>query len=289
MLKKLLILIPMFIGVARTYSQSVDSTRDDKKLSLKLGTEFISNQSYVGRTDSMNLPVIIPYVNFETRFGVFVKTSAYLNLSGGAVSFDGVSIEPGYEFSKNNWDGSISFTKNFISQSSNLIVAPVKSAIDFYLQKTYKIITPSIGAEYLFSDEGNDFIFYTGVSKEITLAKYKKSPLVSIDPAITVNGGSQNFYYSFLKNYSGNGHGKNSGSNKKNNPVPVTQTTEDESSRFALLSTSFELPISITKGKFEWKTTPAYELPFNLAASGQTGTQQAQPYFYIRSELIYSF
>jgi hypothetical protein len=288
MVKKLLILIPIFIGVAQAYSQSTDSTSNNKKLSLKLGTEFISNQTYVGRTDSAKLPVIIPHINLETRFGLFVKASGYLNLSGGSCSFDGVSIEPGYEFSKGNWDGSISFTKNFISGNSNLIIAPVKSSIDFYLEKTYKLITPSFGAEYLFSDEGNDFIFYTGVSKEITIANYKKDPLVTIDPAVTVNGGTQNFYYSFLKNYSGNGHGKNK-SNKKGNNPPVTQTTETESQRFALLSTSFELPISLTKGKFEWKTTPALELPFNLVTGNQTGTQQAKSYFYIKSELVYSF
>jgi hypothetical protein len=281
MLKKLLILASMFIGVANAYSQSADSTAD-KKISFKAGTQFISNQSYLGRTDSMKLPVLIPYVNFETRCGFYVKTSGYINLSGGKTTFDGVSVEPGYEFSKNNWDGSISFTKNFISSNSNLIIAPVKSAIDFYLEKTYKIVTPSIGAEYLFTGEGNDFIFYTGLSKEITIAKYKKDPLVTINPSVNVNGGTQNFYYSFLKNYSGNGHARKSGGSKKNNTVP--QTTANESQHFQLLSTSFELPVSLTRGKFEWKTTPALELPFNLA-----GTDKAKSYFYISSELIYSF
>lgn len=283
MLKKLLFVTAMLICVAKAYSQSADSISEDKKISLKLGTEFISNQTYVGRTDSMKLPVIIPYINFKTRLGLFVKTSGYINLSGGRSSFDGVSIEPGYEFSKKNWDGSISFTKNFINKNSNLIIAPVKSSLDFYLQKTFQIITPFMGAEYLFTNEGNDFICYAGLSKEIVIAKYKEDPLVSIAPAITVNGGTQNFYYSFLKNYSGNSHAKKNGKDKNNNPV-ITQATEQKSSRFTLLSTSFELPISVTKGKFEWKTTPAYEQPFNLAS-----TREAKHYFYIRSEIIYSF
>ena len=287
MIKKSLLLALTICNLGHAYSQSSDSTDDDNKNHLKLGVQYVSNQTYAGRMDSLKLPVINPYINFETHLGLYVKATGYLNLSSGNTGFDGVGIETGYEFTKKNWNGSISFVKNFISDSSNLIIAPVKASFEFYLENDNKIVTPSIGAEYLFTNEGNDFIFYGGLSKSITVVKDHGDPLVALQPAVNINGGTQNFYYSYLKHYAKNSHGKNK--NGRNNIlVPVTQTLEEQSQRFALLSTSFELPIDFTKGKFEWKTTPAIEAPFNLADTGE-GTQQAKPYFYISTEFVYTF
>jgi hypothetical protein len=54
--------------------------------------------------------------------------------------------------------------KILISDSSNLIIAPVKTSLEFYSGNENKIITLCIGSEYLFSKEGNDFIVYGGLS-----------------------------------------------------------------------------------------------------------------------------
>jgi len=275
--------------VQRVLSQTTDSTDDDSKNHVKGGVQYISNQSYAGRTDSLKLPVIIPSVNFETHVGLYIKASGYVNLSPNNKGFDGVSIEPGYEFSKNNWNGSISVIKYFISDSSNLIIAPVKASLEFYLENDNKILTPSLGAEYMFSDEGNDFIFYGGVSKSIKLTKDDKKLTATLEPAASVCGGTQNFYYSFLKHYAKNGHAKNKGNRQNNNSSSGSDAAKEQSQQFAILSTGLELPIDLTKGKFEWKTTPALESPLNLANEGTTGAQKEKPYFYVSSELVYTF
>ncbi|PWT93846.1 MAG: hypothetical protein C5B54_01250 [Acidobacteria bacterium] len=283
MIKKILLITTLLAQVGRTYSQSSDSTDDDKN-HIKAGLQYISNQSYLGRTDSLRLPVVIPSVNFETHLGFYIKASGYLNLSQNNKGFDGVSIEPGYEFSKNNWDGSISFIKNFISDSSNLIIAPMKASFEFYLENDNKIITPSVGAEYIFSKEGNDFIFYAGLAKLVTMAKDKNGFSATIEPSLSAGGGTQNFYYSYLKHYAQNGHGKS-----KQRSQTGSQTLEEQSKQPAILGTEFELPVSLTKGKFEWKTTPAFEYPLNLANEGAQGAQKEKPYWYISTELVYTF
>jgi hypothetical protein len=96
----------------------------------------------------LRLPVIVPSVNFETRLGFYIKASGYVTLSKHHTGFDGVSIEPGYEFSKGYWNGSISFIKNFISDSSNLIIAPMKASFEFYLENENKIITRRVSRIY---------------------------------------------------------------------------------------------------------------------------------------------
>jgi hypothetical protein len=288
MTKKLVFIVVTLTCINRTNAQSTDSTSNSKKEKFSAGVKYISNQSYVGRKDSLKLPVITPYINFETHFGLYAKATGYVNLSQGNTGFDGVGIETGYEFSKKNWNGNIAFVKNFISDNSNLIIAPVKESLEFYLEKENKIVTPSIGAEYLFSSEGNDFIAYAGLAKSITLVEKDTAALFAIIPAVDLNAGTQNFYTSFLKNYAKNAQRKKKASNQTTKSGSVTKTVEEENQSFSLLSASFELPLDFTKGKFEWKTTPALEVPFNLS-TGTDGTEKAKPYFYISSELIYSF
>jgi len=199
--------------------------------------------------------------------------------------FDGVAIEPGYEFSKNNWNGSISLTKNFISDSSNLIVAPIKTSVEIYLGNDNKIITPYIGGEFMSGTEGNDIIVYAGLSKLITLTEDDHEPSVTIEPSLSVTGGTQNFYFSFLKNYAVYGQPKG----KSRNSVPVTQTNKKQSEQFNLLSTALEMPITVTKGKFEWTTTPACEVPHNLVDKSGAGVQEAKSVVYVKTGLVYTF
>jgi hypothetical protein len=282
---KKLLLFSLLISCLYSYSQTDSSVQ--KKVQVKAGLQFISNQTYAGRTDSLKLPVLIPEFNFEFQKGFFINTKGYLNLSGGKTTFDGVSIEPGYEFSKKKWNGSLSVIKNFISDSSNLIIAPVNASLEFYLNKETKIVTPYIGSEYVFSAEGNDFIVYGGLSKNISFSKEEAKTTVDVEPSFGLTAGSQNFYYSFLKSFSSNGQSRGKGKGRGNGGSTTTSTVQQQSSQFTLLSTAFELPITVTAHKLKWVTTPTLEMPINLI-KGSGGTPSSS-IFYVTTELLFSF
>ncbi|HEY6954820.1 MAG TPA: hypothetical protein VI385_06220 [Flavisolibacter sp.] len=294
-MKKILVLLYFLLAAVYTYSQT-DST-EKEKTQVSAGLQFISNQTYAGRTDSLKLPVLIPEFNLEFAKGFFVNTKGYLNLSGGKTSFDGISIEPGYQFSKNNWNGSFSVIKNFISDSSNLIIAPVNASLEFYLSKDTKVVTPYIGSEYVFSAEGNDFIVYGGLSKDIMFSKPEASTTFDANPSLGVTAGTQNFYYSFLKTYSSNGKTRviskgrgrgGSGTTTTTTTTTTTRTVKQQSQAFSLLSSSIELPFTLTAGKFKWVTTPSLEMPVNLI-QGQSGGQTSSSVFYVTTELLFTF
>lgn len=277
-----------------SYGQGDSSGR--KNVELKAGLQFISNQTYAGRTDSFKLPVLMPELNFSFQKGFFINTKGYLNFSGGQTTFDGISIEPGYEFSRKNWNGSLSVIKNFISDSSNLIIAPVNASLEFYLNKETKILTPYLGSEYVFSAEGNDFIVYGGLSKNISFSKDDAKTTVEAEPSFGLTAGSQNFYYSFLKSFSSNGQsrgkGNGGGRGRGNGTGAGTTTTtttsqQQQGNQFTLLSTSIELPLTITAHKFKWVTTPALETPVNLIKG--SGGQTSSSIFYITTELLIDF
>lgn len=290
---------PIFLTVlicfcCKTYCQTSDENQ--QKTQVQAGVQFISNQTYAGRTDSLTLPVLIPEFNLNFPKGFFINTKGYINLSGGKTTFDGVSIEPGYSLSKNNWNGSLSVIKNFISDSSNLIIAPVNASIEFYLNKETKIITPFIGWEYVFSGEGNDFITYGGFSKLISFTKEDKKVSVQEEPAISLTAGSQNFYYSFLKSFSSNGNGaaRSSGrgrgrgnSGGGTGTTTITQTVETQSKNFSLLSYAVELPLIVSSSKIKWVTTPTLEVPVNVVSG--SGSQKSASLFYVTTEILFTF
>jgi hypothetical protein len=291
-MKNKLLLCSLLFFSLYGYAQTADSSREEK-VQVQTGVQFISNQTYAGRTDSLRLPVLLPEINLEFPKGFFINTKGYLNLSGGKTTFDGVSIEPGYALSKKNWNGSLSVIKNFISDSSNLIIAPVNASLEFYLNKETKILTPFIGSEYVFSGEGNDVILYGGLSKLVSFTKEDAETMVNVEPAVSLTAGSQNFYYSFLKSYSSNGSGnsrgkgRGRGSGTGSTTATITQTVEQQSKLFSLLSSSIELPLTVSAHKLQWITTPAWEVPINVI---NDNSKKASPsLFYVTTELLFNF
>lgn len=277
------------------YSQSADSTGPEKT-QVSPGIQYISDQTYAGRTDSIRLPVLIPEINVQFPKGFYLNSKGYLNMSGGTTTFDGISLEPGYALSRNNWNGSLSVIKNFISDSSNLIIAPVNASIEFYLNKQTRVITPFIGSEYVFASTGNDFILYGGLSKHIAFTKEDSKIMVEEEPSFSLTGGSQNFYYSFLKSFSSNGYaasrgtgrGRGRGSGTSGSPsTSLTQEVSQQSSQFGLLAWAIELPLTVSSKRFQWMLTPTLETPVNLINSGGPGTQSASSIFYVTTEILF--
>jgi hypothetical protein len=273
-----------------------DDSTGKQKMKFSPGIQFISNQTYAGRTDSLPLPVLIPSFSLVTPIGFYAKVEGYYNLSSSNSGFDGISIEPGYEISKKHWDISFSLIKNFISDSSNLIIAPIKTSLEFYAGNRNKVINSFAGAEYLFTSEGNDAIVYGGVSKDLLFTKKDNETTVSLEPSFSLTGGTQIFYYSYLKNYSDNGKSKaiGRGRSRGNIPsIPVSQTIQQEikmaSENFSLLSAEAELPLTISKGKFDCIIDPCWVSPVTLVNNNATGTQQSKAYVYLNIELSVNF
>lgn len=287
-MKKTAIFLFVLVLLNGSINAQSDNEPEKQKTKFTTGLQFISDQTYAGRTDSLKLPVLVPSFSIKTAGGFYTKLKGYLNLSSGNSGFDGVSIEPGYAISNKHWDISLSVIKNFISDSSNLIIAPIKTSLEFYAGNQNKIINPSAGAEYLFTNEGNDFIVYGGLSKNFMVSKKDKEPEINFEPGFSLTGGSQNFFFSFLKNYAANGKIKGRGRGSFL-PVIISQTVKSKSQQFSLLSAEADLPVDISAGKFDCLITPTWETPVSLINKGGAGTQQDKSYVYLNVELSFNF
>ena len=97
-----------------------------------------------------------------------------------------------------------------------------------------------------------------------------------MEPSFSVSGGTQSFYYSFLKHHTIRRRGS------------TTQTTQKKSQQFDLLDTEIEMPVSISKGKFEGGITPAFEAPLNVV-TGSGSNQSSKSFFHFTAEVALNF
>src|SRR5436190_18551427 len=110
---KWIFILLIFISLCHiSYAQEDSATKN----SFRPALQFVSNQNFAGRTDSLNLPVIIPAMKWKTVSGFYINTKGYINLSQKS-GFDGISIEPGFDFGKKPWSGNIALIKYFIKDS----------------------------------------------------------------------------------------------------------------------------------------------------------------------------
>jgi len=70
-------------------------------------------------------------VSFETHLGVFIKASGYVNLTRNNKGFDGISIEPGYEFSKGTWNGVFRSSRISSVTVATQLLLPSKLPLNF--------------------------------------------------------------------------------------------------------------------------------------------------------------
>ncbi|WEK21494.1 MAG: hypothetical protein P0Y49_10130 [Candidatus Pedobacter colombiensis] len=99
--KSLLIFVLVFSTVC-SFGQSLikdDLIKNDSKISsLKFGVNYLSNSVFMGRSDTVRIPVITPNIKYTFRSGIFVAGSLdYLPNSKSKVLASG-DLSAGYDF-----------------------------------------------------------------------------------------------------------------------------------------------------------------------------------------------
>lgn len=266
-----------------------------KAIILNPGFTYISNLTYAGRKNVAGTPVLTPYFNLISTKGFFLSATGYVNATKNAWSVDGAGITPGYAFDMSkHFNGFVSGTKYFLSDSSSLILASMKGSIDAGLNYTPKLINIGITFDYIFSKQ-QDFLAGMNISKDISLPVFSTGTL-KISPTAAFTAGTQSFFETYYKNVitkkrvshsNGNPLGGLLGGGTPNPDSSVitsvfTQKQEQEIRSFSPLDISFYIPINVHYGKFLFNFTPTLVFPFNQVNPNQSTTlpKLDNPFFF---------
>lgn len=264
-----ILLVSFFGTTASAQTASVDTIGDlkgEKKASLKIGVNYLSNSVYLGRADTVKTPVIEPSIKYTFKSGIYFSGNMQFIPNRATNTLDGGSFGAGYDYDINdNCSGSISFTKLFYNATSTQIGSSIGSTINANIDYDIgEIITPSLSIDYdlLKQGFGSDILVNFGIAHDFAKSGiFSDDDLGIISPTATVNAGTQNFYeaYLTLKKYK-----LTKKAQAKEAAAEKLLTAQDAKlARFNLLDYEFSAPVEYKTGKFIFSFTPTYAFAEN--------------------------
>ena len=265
-----ILLISFFRITASAQTASVDTIGDlksEKKASLKIGVNYLSNSVYLGRADTVTTPVVEPSIKYTFKSGIYFSGNLQFIPNRATNKLDGGTVGAGYDYDINdNCSGSISFTKMFYNATSTQIGSSIGSTINANIDYDIaEIITPSLSIDYdiLKQGFGSDVLINFGLAHDFAkLGIFGEDDLGIISPTATVNAGTQNFYdaYLTLKKYKLT----TKKAKAKEAAAQKLQTAQEAKlAKFNLLDYEFSAPVEYKTGKFIFSFTPTYAFAEN--------------------------
>ena len=223
-------------------AQQADSTA---KSSLTLAAIYGSTANYFGQTTAERLPYVLSYAGYKLKDGVFFSASALklLNSSNGIAAVD---LSAGYGFNMaKNLEGSLSYTRSFYQKDVPLLQAGNENNINGELSLTH-FLKSSLSADYAFGSQNDVFVSFTN-SKLISLGSFSDNDFISLEPAISVIGGSQRFYQTYTT--------ERERRRKLLDPLlpgkpAEPETTTVESTSFDVLAYTLSLPLAYNRANY---------------------------------------
>ncbi|WP_342644856.1 hypothetical protein [Mucilaginibacter sp. CSA2-8R] len=241
-----------------------DSTgQADQKSSLQIGTQFLSNNVFMGRTGRKAVPIISP--DFKYMFASGLYFAGDMDIVPGLKKdrINGGSLTAGYDFDlTRNLEGGISYSKMFYNANSTLVGASMTNIFNFNLDYNIDhIITPSVSVDYSLNNRGvaNDIFLNAGLSHDfISHNVFDKKDALIISPTVSVNWGTQNFYEAYIERKT----------NQTERQLALMNTFESRLNQFQLLDYEISVPFDYKIKHFIAHFTPTYAIVQNGFKSG---------------------
>ncbi len=232
-----------------------------KTSSFKVSVDFLSNNVFMGRADTVSTPAILPELKYSFSNGIYLSAGANYIPNRLTNKLDAASLALGYNYDiTEDLSGSVSFTKLFYSASSTQIGSAITGIIGANLDYDISgIVTPTLGLDYNFVKQGfgNDIFVNAGLSHDFAKEGiFGDNDLLIISPAAAINAGTQNFYDAYLvtKKYklTAKGQAKEAVAEK------LLNRQKEKLSEFELLDYELSAPVEYKTGKLLLSFTPTY-------------------------------
>lgn len=242
--------------VANAQTDNTKITNHDIDFSYFKGSlEFLSNNAYQGRTDSIKLSYL------TASFGYYLKNGISINLSESyqlkSSTFDSFAVDLGYYNDLNDsWAFSADLNKSFYNNSSKAIRSAVNADFNAGI-----IFDPGFLTFYL--NGGLAFASKIDYNTAFSLTHFfelTESGNLTLAPQFTINAGTQNFY---------NDYREKTGKRKL---VAVTNYTVASNTKFAMLDYEIDAPITFAQKKWSFFIDPIFAFPVHPVTYNTTTT-----------------
>jgi hypothetical protein len=256
---------------------------------------YLSNNVYLGRKDSVLSPYFTASVGYYHKSGLFVNASASYLTEPGQGRIDLATIDGGYSLIKPKFEGLITISKYIFSSESYNVRSEIEGSANIFVGYDFDFIKPTLQATFNFGDN-TDYAAELGLEHTFYAVERK----LTITPTIVVNASTQNYYNNYyrMRRYS---LARLKKLQKLLGSITVGAYVEDPS-QFKILDYEYSIPVTYSIKKFTFNFSPSYIVPENAAIvdvtvtsarlgtrTKQRGKEQISNSFFIVTGVSYSF
>jgi hypothetical protein len=273
-------LLACILTVSNLFVHAQNDSSAQKKVQLKLSTNYNSGLNYYGRTDSLKSSSFFPLAEVWMNSKFYINAAPiFINNKVQSFEYAGTITSIGYQYITDHWITSVSVLKPFYKESTALPASVLKLQTSSSLTWLNKFINLTAGVEGRLS-ERMDIGITAGIDKSIFIPVMNKSYLL-INPSVYAYGGTRQFSKSYTRRKSGLIPGLGGQQER------VTENYNE----LVILSYECSLPLIFIKDKVMVMVTPSYVIPQNLIkdASNPSLNEMGENSFYTSIGVKYSF
>ncbi len=259
----LLLLFIVFINRSILKAQT-DKSESTNNSVFKAKLSFLSNSVYNGRKDSLE----VPYVNLNLKYlntnGFYIGSGLSYLVSSYAQRIDVVNINAGYFKELNDhFDFAVNASKSFYNTNSVSVSSEILGNLGADVTYTNSLFDLSAGSSVSFTTGKSDVSFNFDLSHSFSLDQDDEW---SLEPEITSNIGTRNYYGGYLKT-------RQTKKGKKKITTGTTTTTGNvttaivttvqalNTTQIGLLDYEISLPLYYRGKKWGFFFIPTYAIP----------------------------
>jgi len=245
----------MFSECAFSQSNKTTKATEDEddpfehKSYFMYGLNYVSDNVYLGRKDSVTLPYISPYIGYHFSNGIYGKAIASDAPTKGYI--DLITLEAGWDHNLgDHFNLGVCGDKFYYNKNSTNIRSAAKGGLGATGQFTNDWIEPQLTWDFNFNKASTDYLLGLELDHDFDLKKHK----FHIVPAVSLNYGTRHFYDDYFINRF----------LKKDKTLAAYNVVAD-ANEFVPLDYEIKIKFTYRVTKWLFTLTPTYSIPTSPA------------------------
>ena len=238
------------------------------------GLNYVSNNVYLGRKDSMVIPYMSPYIGYHLKSGLYAKLLLSYSPAHKKGRIDLTTIEAGYDHSfSQHFNGGFSIDKFFYNKNTTSIRANTVGSAGIYCQYSNDWIEPQVNFDIDINKSSTDYVAGIFLDHNFSVA----NSTLNIYPTAGLNSGTQNYYDEYFKN-------RETKNNKKSKPQKVV----GDAQQFKPLDYEFNCKVTYRVTKWLFTFIPTYAIPMSpsvITLPNRIVTEKLSNTFYVELDI----
>jgi len=221
----------------------------ENKAHVMFGINYVSDNVYLGRKDTVALPYTSPYLGYQFNSGIYIKGIASM-ASRPSSHLDLFTLTGGYQHNFNDvFIFGANFDKYFFNKNTVSVKANISANEEVYAMYANEYIEPMVILDVnQIKNNKSDFILGFALDHSFSAAHER----LQITPTLTGYAGTQHYYEQYKQDVV-----------TKKGVTKVKNIIVNNADQFSVLDYEFSVPFEMAINHWAFKLIPAYIIPLN--------------------------